>query len=101
VRIIKAKLTTTHVGKEAIRKMYDEQRIPIATFAGRTRDATDGVFAGRRIVVVSDGATVFDGKGLLDEICTIHVDGGLRRSLATARPVSEGGGNPPIRRHHR
>jgi hypothetical protein len=74
---IKVKLPTAHVEQEAARKVYDERRIPISTPAERVRHVLDRAFAGRRIVIFSGGATVFDDDKLLDEIRSIHAGGGF------------------------
>jgi fructose-bisphosphate aldolase, class I len=75
--IIKVKLPTAHVEQEAVRKVYDERCIPIATLAARVRHALDCAFAGRRIVIFSGGTAVFDDDKLLDEIRSIHAGGGF------------------------
>ena len=75
--IIKVKLPTAHIEQEAARKVYDERRIPIATPAERVRHVVDCAFAGRRIVIFSGGAAVFDDDKLLDEIRSIHAGGGF------------------------
>jgi len=65
------------IEQEAARKVYDERRIPIATPAERVRHVVDCAFAGRRIVIFSGGAAVFDDDKLLDEIRSIHAGGGF------------------------
>jgi fructose-bisphosphate aldolase, class I len=75
--IIKVKLPTVHIEQEAARKVYVERRVPIATLAERVRHAVDCAFAGRRIVIFSGGAAVFDDGKLLDEIRSIHAGGGF------------------------
>lgn len=75
--IIKVKLPTAQVEQEAARKVYDERRMPIATPAARVRHVLYCAFAGRRIVIFSGGAAVFDDDKLLDEIPSIHADGGF------------------------
>src|SRR5580704_12134077 len=97
--IIKVKLPMAHIERDAARKVYDERRIPIATPAERVRHVVDCVFAGRRIVIFSGGATVFDDDKLLDEIRSIHAGGGewLYRAHAVAvqnscRPCGNTGG---------
>jgi hypothetical protein len=62
---------------EAARKVYEECRIPIATPAERVRHVVDCAFAGRRIVIFSGGAAVFDDQKLLDEIRSIHAGRGF------------------------
>jgi class I fructose-bisphosphate aldolase len=75
--IVKVKLPTAHVEQDAARKVYEERRIPIATLAERVRHVVDCGFAGRRIVIFSGGAAVFDDDKLLDEIRSIHSGGGF------------------------
>jgi class I fructose-bisphosphate aldolase len=45
--------------------------------AERVRHVLGCAFAGRRIVIFSGGAAVFDDDKLLDEIRSIHVGGGF------------------------
>ena len=75
--IIKVKLPTAHIEQDAARKVFDERHIPIATAAERVRHVVDCAFAGRRIVIFSGGAAVFDDDKLLDEIRSIHAGGGF------------------------
>jgi len=75
--IIKVKLPTGHVEQEAARKVYDERCIPIATPTERVRHVLDCTFSGRRVVIFSGGAAVFDDDKLLDEIRSIRAGGGF------------------------
>jgi class I fructose-bisphosphate aldolase len=75
--IIKVKLPTSHIAQETARKVYVERKIPIATAAERVSHVVDCAFAGRRIVIFSGGATIFDDEKLLDEIRAIHSGGGF------------------------
>lgn len=75
--IIKVKLPTAHIEQDAARKVYEDRRIPIATLAERVRHVVDCAFAGRRIVIFSGGAAVFDEDKLLDEIRSIRSGGGF------------------------
>jgi class I fructose-bisphosphate aldolase len=75
--IIKVKLPTAHIEQDAARKIYDGRRIAIATPVERVRHVVDCAFAGRRIVIFSGGAAVFDDDKLLDEIRAIHAGGGF------------------------
>jgi Ribulose-phosphate 3 epimerase family len=52
-------------------------------FRSRSRHVVDCAFAGRRIVIFSGGAAVFDDDRLLDEIRAIHAGGGFRSLAAT------------------
>jgi class I fructose-bisphosphate aldolase len=75
--IIKVKLPSAHLEQDAARKIYTEQHIPIDTAAERVRHIVDCAFAGRRIVIFSGGAAIFDDDALLDEIRAIHQGGGF------------------------
>ncbi|MGH6842550.1 MAG: class I fructose-bisphosphate aldolase, partial [Methylocella sp.] len=75
--IVKVKMPSAHIEQEAVRKVYNERRIPIATPAERVRHVVDCAFAGRRIVIFSGGAAVSDDNKLLDEIRAIHAGGGF------------------------
>ena len=75
--IIKVKLPTPHIEQESARKVYEEQHIPIATAEERVRHIVACAFAGRRIVIFSGGAAVFDNDTFLDEIRAIHAGGGF------------------------
>ena len=54
-----------------------KRNIPVATAAERVRHIVDCAFAGRRIVIFSGGAAVFDDDKLLDEIRAIRAGGGF------------------------
>ncbi|MFC2967843.1 class I fructose-bisphosphate aldolase [Acidimangrovimonas pyrenivorans] len=77
--VIKIKLSTDHLELPAAKKVYEEQRIDIATQAARVRHCMDAAFAGRRIVVFSGGAK----KGA----DSVYDD---------ARAIRDGGGNGSI-----
>ena len=74
--IINLKRPTAQIEQDAARQAFEAQHIPIATAAERVRHIVDCAFAGRRIVIFSGGAGVFDDDKLLDEIRAIHVGGG-------------------------
>jgi class I fructose-bisphosphate aldolase len=75
--IIKVKLPTDHIEQEAARKVYEAEKIPIATQAERVRHVVQSAFDGRRIVIFSGGAANFDDKALFDEFRAIHDGGGF------------------------
>jgi class I fructose-bisphosphate aldolase len=75
--IIKVKLPTDHIEQDAARAVYDAEHIPIGTQAERVRHVVDCAFAGRRIVIFSGGAAIFDDEKLLEEIRAIHTGGGF------------------------
>jgi len=74
--IIKVKLPTDHIEQEAARKVYESEKIPIATQADRVRHITQCAFGGRRIVIFSGGAYA-DENSLLEEARAIHGGGGF------------------------
>ena len=53
--LIKVKPPTEHIEQEAAKKVYESERIPIATLADRIRHVVQSAFAGRRIVIFSGG----------------------------------------------
>ncbi|MCZ6553375.1 MAG: class I fructose-bisphosphate aldolase [SAR324 cluster bacterium] len=73
--IIKVKAPTAHIELDAARKVYEQEKIPIATLADRVRHVVQSAFDGRRIVIFSGGAAK-DAEGLLEEIRGIHAGGG-------------------------
>ncbi len=74
--VIKVKPPTAHVELEAARKVYEKERIPIATLAERVRHVVQSAFNGRRIVIFSGGPAESDEK-LLGEIRAIREGGGF------------------------
>jgi class I fructose-bisphosphate aldolase len=91
--IIKVKLPTAHIEQEAARAIYEAQHVPIATQTERVRHIMQCGFAGRRIVIFSGGAAVFDDDALLDEIRAIHAGGGFgsilgRNSFQRSKPAA-------------
>jgi class I fructose-bisphosphate aldolase len=74
--IIKVKLPSGHIEQPAAKKVYEAQKIPIATQAERVRHIVDCAFGGRRIVIFSGGAAIDDDK-LFGEIRAIHAGGGF------------------------
>lgn len=77
--IIKIKLSTDHLSLPAAKKVYEEEKIDIATQAARVKHCMDASFNGRRIVVFSGGAK----KGA----DSVYDD---------ARAIRDGGGNGSI-----
>ena len=74
--IIKVKLPTAHVAQEAARKVYEKEKVPIATLAERVRHVVQAAFAGRRIVIFSGGESK-DTASILDEVRGIRDGGGF------------------------
>jgi class I fructose-bisphosphate aldolase len=77
--VIKVKLPSEHLEQDAAKKVYQAERIPIATLADRVRHVMQSSFAGKRIVVFSGG-----GKKGEDSI------------YDEARAIRDGGGNGSI-----
>jgi len=77
--IIKIKLSTDHLRLGEAKKVYEAQKIDVATQAARVRHCMDAAFGGRRIVVFSGGAK----KGT----DSVYDD---------ARAIRDGGGNGSI-----
>jgi len=75
--IIKVKLPTDRIEQDDARKVYEAQKIPIATQAERVRHVVQCAFNGRRIVIFSGGAFVSDEAALLGEVQAIHEGGGF------------------------
>jgi class I fructose-bisphosphate aldolase len=74
--VIKVKPPTEHIEQEAAKKVYESERIPVATLADRIRHVVQSAFAGRRIVIFSGG----EAKGkdaVLGEIRGIAEGGGF------------------------
>ena len=77
--IIKIKLSTDHLMLAEAKKVYEAQKIDIATQAARVRHCMQSSFAGRRIVVFSGGAKKGEDS--------VYDD---------ARAIRDGGGNGSI-----
>jgi len=74
--IIKVKVPTSHVEKEAAREVYEKEKIPVATLPDRIRHIVQCCFDGRRVVIFSGGATDSDAE-VLEEVRGIHAGGGF------------------------
>jgi class I fructose-bisphosphate aldolase len=70
--IIKVKPPTAHLEQAEAKKVYEKEKIPIATLAERARHVVQSAFGGRRIVIFSGGAAkgkaeiLAEVKGLAD-----------------------------------
>lgn len=73
--IVKVKLPTDFIEQKEAKKVFDEQKIPIATQADRVREVVRSCFNGRRIVVFSGGATKGEDS-VYQDAKDIHSGGG-------------------------
>ena len=74
--VVKVKLPSAHLENDAARKVYEKEKVPIATLADRVRHVTQAAFDGRRIVIFSGGPAESDDK-ILDEVRAIRDGGGF------------------------
>ncbi|HKB08372.1 MAG TPA: class I fructose-bisphosphate aldolase, partial [Candidatus Polarisedimenticolia bacterium] len=74
--VVKVKLPSAHIEAETARKVYEKEKVPIATLADRVRHVTQAAFAGRRIVIFSGGPAESEEK-ILDEVRAIRDGGGF------------------------
>jgi class I fructose-bisphosphate aldolase len=74
--LIKVKPPTAHIEQAAAKKVYEKERIPIATLAERVRNVVQSAFNGRRIVIFSGGAAK-ETSAMLDEVRAIRDGGGF------------------------
>jgi class I fructose-bisphosphate aldolase len=72
--IVKVKPPTEHLEQEAAKKVYESEKIPVATLAERVRHVVQSSFGGRRIVIFSGG----EAKGSAEVLAEIQgiADGG-------------------------
>jgi class I fructose-bisphosphate aldolase len=74
--IIKVKLPTDHLEQEAARKVYEQEKVPIATLAERVKHVVQCTFNGRRIVIFSGGPASGD-EAVFQEVTAIRQGGGF------------------------
>jgi len=74
--IIKVKLPTAHIEQDAARKVYEKEKIPVATLPERVRHVVQCCFGGRRIVIFSGGPADAT-ETVLEEVRAIHAGGGF------------------------
>jgi len=74
--IIKVKLPSAHLEQEAAKKVYEKEKIPLATQSERVRHVMQCTFGGRRIVVFSGGAKKEDEAALFEDAAAIRDGGG-------------------------
>ncbi len=74
--IVKVKPPTAHIEQDAARKVYEAQKIPVATLAERVAHVVQSSFNGRRIVIFSGGEAKGD-EAVFAEVKEIHKGGGF------------------------
>jgi class I fructose-bisphosphate aldolase len=74
--IVKVKPPTAHLEQSAAKKVYESERIPVATLAERVRHVVQSAFDGRRIVIFSGGEAKGD-DAVYEEIRGIRDGGGF------------------------
>ena len=74
--LIKVKPPTAHIEQAAAKKVYEKERIPIATLADRVRHVVQSAFDGRRIVIFSGGEAK-ETSAIFDEVRAIRDGGGF------------------------
>lgn len=74
--IIKVKLPGTHIEQEAARKVYEKEKVPIASLPERVRHVVQCCFNGRRVVIFSGGAASAT-ETVLGEVRAIQEGGGF------------------------
>ena len=75
--IVKVKLPSDHIEQDAARKVYEKEKIPIATLSERVRHVVQCAFNGRRIVIFSGGAKKDNDQEVFNEIKAIRQGGGF------------------------
>jgi len=75
--IIKVKPPGANIEQDAARKVYEKQKIPVATLPERVRHVVQSAFNGRRIVIFSGGPAKEDDESVLEEVRAIHQGGGF------------------------
>jgi fructose-bisphosphate aldolase, class I len=73
---IKVKPPTAHIEQAAAKKVYEKERIPIASLAERVRHVVQSAFGGRRIVIFSGGEAK-ETAAMYDEVRAIREGGGF------------------------
>ena len=72
--VVKVKPPKAVVEQPEARKVYEEQRIPIATLADRIRHVVQAAFGGKRILIFSGGESK-DTSALLEEVRALKEGG--------------------------
>ncbi|WP_455463499.1 class I fructose-bisphosphate aldolase [Candidatus Hodarchaeum mangrovi] len=74
--MIKVKPPSSEIYQESARKVYEKEKIPIATLEERVRHVVQATFDGRRIVIFSGGPAK-STEEIYSEIREIHAGGGF------------------------
>jgi class I fructose-bisphosphate aldolase len=74
--LIKVKLPSAHIEQAAAKKIYEAQKIPIASAADRVRHVVQSAFDGRRVVIFSGGAKE-DDQTFFNDVRAIRDGGGF------------------------
>ena len=74
--IIKVKMPSDHIEQNAAKKVYEAEKVPIASPVDRVRHVVQSAFNGSRIVIFSGGAKGEDQK-IFDEARAIRDGGGF------------------------
>jgi len=74
--IVKVKLPSDHLEQEAARKVYEKEKVPIASLAERVKHVVQCTFNGRRIVIFSGGPASSD-ETVFQEVTAIRQGGGF------------------------
>ena len=74
--VIKVKPPSGELEQDAAKKVYEGEKIPLATLADRVRHVVQSAFGGRRIVIFSGGEAK-EESAIFDEIKGIHQGGGF------------------------
>ena len=74
--IIKVKLPSDHIEQDPARKVYEAEKIPVATMTDRVKHVVQSAFDGRRMVIFSGGGKKGD-DAVFDEIRAIRDGGGF------------------------
>ena len=75
--VIKVKVPAAYVEQAAAKKVYEREKIPIATLAERVRHVVQATFSGRRVVTFSGGALKANDEEILEEARAIRQGGGF------------------------
>jgi class I fructose-bisphosphate aldolase len=74
--VIKVKLPGDNLEKDAARKVYESEKIPVGTLADRVKHVVQSAFDGRRVVIFSGGGKKGD-DAVFDEVRAIRDGGGF------------------------